>query len=499
MAILSGTGFKPTWAGGGSVRPEDWLPATKQYARFKNNQSGGIGTVAPSSVPSAGVSGAPTSFTAENAKHLKPASVSAGSAQGSAASFAGAYRTPAWSAGGTPVQRELPLATRYYAKLKSGQADSGSYSPLLDVQSIYNYKSSYTNAKNAGDTDSANKYEALARQNYLNLIQNGRGDLAASLHAADVPNASRVLDTEVFDDYSRKYKESADTQAENAYRDALSDIDERRAETDRDYAAKARAGYIQYLKDRNALPQQLKAAGMTGGLSESSGISLANNYGEQAGALERERLSALSGLGREELKARRDMENQKAQTTADLAAKQYENYLTKQAQDFQARESALERDNQLKLQRDSQTWQSGENSLDRTHDRDMKNADYTWQSGENKLDRDWEKEKFNANLGFEKEQAAKNYALDLADRGIVDYLAKEMGKDPNEVYQMLLNWIRAGYDAQYGSKAAYTVPKTSGGSSKRTSSGGSSKSTSSAGGGTGGSNAAQWTAALGAR
>lgn len=486
MAILSGTGFKPTWAGGGSVRPEDWLPATKQYARFKNNQSGGSGTAAPSSVSSAGVSGAPTSFTAENAKHLKPASVSAGSAQGSAASFAGACRTPAWSAGGTPVQRELPLATRYYAKLKSGQADSGSYSPLSDVQSIYNYKSSYTNAKNAGDTDSANKYEALARQNYLNLIQNGRGDLAASLHAADVPNASRVLDTEVFDDYSRNYKESADTQAENAYRDALSDIDERRAETDRDYAAKARAGYIQYLKDRNALPQQLKAAGMTGGLSESSGISLANNYGEQAGALERERLSALSGLGREELKARRDMENQKAQTTADLAAKQYENYLTKQAQDFQARESALERDNQQDIA-----------DKDRAYNYDALKQDDTHFNADTKYKYDamaQDDAHYNASLNWEKEQAAKNYALDLADRGIVDYLAKEMGKDPNEVYQMLLAWVRAGYDAQYdaqyGSKAAYTVPKTSGGNSKRTSS---------AGGGTGGSNAAQWNAALGAR
>ena len=479
MAILSGTGFKPTWAGGGSVRPEDWSPATKQYARFKNNQSGGSGTAAPSSVSSAGASGAPTSFTAENAKNLKPASVSAGSAQGSAASFAGAYRAPAWSAGGTPVQRELPLATRYYAKLKSGQADSGSYSPLSDVQSIYNYKSSYTNAKNAGDMDSANKYEALARQNYLNLIQNGRGDLAASLHAADVPNASRVLDTEVFDDYSRKYKESADTQAENAYRDALSDIDERRAETDRDYAAKARAGYIQYLKDRNALPQQLKAAGMTGGLSESSGISLANNYGEQAGALERERLSALSGLGREELKARRDMENQKAQTTADLAAKQYENYLTKQAQDFQ---SGLT-DKQIAANKDIA-------DKDRAYNYDALKQDDTHFNADTKYKYDamaQDDAHYNASLNWEKEQAAKNYALDLADRGIVDYLAKEMGKDPNEVYQMLLKWLGDGYalqyNSQYGAKAAYTVPKTSGGSSKRTSSGGSSKSTSSAGGG----------------
>lgn len=495
MAILSGTGFKPTWAGGGSVRPEDWLPATKQYARFKNNQSGGIGTAAPSSVSSAGVSGAPTSITAENARPLKSASVSKGNTQGSAVSFSGAYRAPAWSAGGTPVQRELPLATRYYAKLKSGQADSGSYSPLSDVQSIYNYKSSYTNAKNAGDMDSANKYEALARQNYLNLIQNGRGDLAASLHAADVPNASRVLDTEVFDDYSRKYKESADTQAENAYRDALSDIDERRAETDRDYAAKARAGYIQYLKDRNALPQQLKAAGMTGGLSESSGISLANNYGEQAGALERERLSALSGLGREELKARRDMENQKAQTTADLAAKQYENYLTKQAQDFQ---SALT-DKQIAANKDIA-------DKDRAYNYDALKQDDTHFNADTKYKYDamaQDDAHYNANLGFEKEQAAKNYALDLADRGIVDYLAKEMGKDPNEVYQMLLKWLGDGYalqyDSQYGAKAAYTVPKTSGGSSKRTSSGGSSKSTSSGGGGTGGSNAAQWNAALGAR
>lgn len=479
MAILSGTGFKPTWSGGGSVRPEDWLPATKQYARFKNNQSGGSGAASPSSVSSAGVSGAPTSFTAENAKHLKPASVSAGSAQGSAASFAGAYRTPAWSAGGTPVQRELPLATRYYAKLKSGQADSGSYSPLSDVQSIYNYKSSYTNAKNAGDTDSANKYEALARQNYLNLIQNGRGDLAASLHAADVPNASRVLDTEVFDDYSRKYKESADTQAENAYRDALSDIDERRAETDRDYAAKARAGYIQYLKDRNALPQQLKAAGMTGGLSESSGISLANNYGEQAGALERDRLSALTDYDREALAAKRDMENQKAQTTADLAAKQYENYLTKQAQDFQ---SALT-DKQIAANKDIA-------DKDRAYNYDALKQDDTHFNADTKYKYDamaQDDAHYNANLGFEKEQAAKNYALDLADRGIVDYLAKEMGKDPNEVYQMLLKWLGDGYalqyDSQYGAKAAYTVPKTSGGSSKRTSSGGSSKSTSSAGGG----------------
>ena len=396
------------------------------------------------------------------------------------------------------MQRELPLATRCYAKLKSGQAGNGSYSPLSDVQSIYNYKSSYTNAKNAGDMDSANKYEALARQNYLNLIQNGRGDLAGSLHAADVPNASRVLDTEVFDDYSRKYKESVDKQAENAYRDALSDIDERRAETDRDYAAKARAGYIQYLKDRNALPQQLKAAGMTGGLSESSGISLANNYGEQAGALERERLSALSDLGREELKARRDMENQKAQTTADLAAKWYENYLTKQAQDFQ---SALT-DKQIAANKDiadkDRAYNYYAKDADTKYNYDALKQDAAQFDADTKYKYDamaQDDNQFNATLANNKEQAAKNYALDLADRGIVDYLAKEMGKDPNEVYQMLLNWVRAGYDAQYnaqyGLKAAYTAPKTS--------TGGSSKSTSSGGGETGGSNAAQWSAALGAR
>ena len=99
-------------------------------------------------------------------------------------------------------------------------------------------------------------------------------------------------------------------------------------------------------------------------------------------------------------------------------------------------------------------------------------ADMNYKNAALKQDDD----QFNATLANNKEQAAKNYALDLADRGIVDYLAKEMGKDPNEVYQMLLNWVRAGYDAQYnaqyGLKAAYTAPKTSTGvNSTSTSSG----------------------------
>lgn len=62
------------------------------------------------------------------------------------------------------------------------------------------------------------------------------------------------------------------------------------------YNNTARQAYIQQMQSRNALPEQLKAQGITGGASETALINLQNNYGKNIANNESARGTALADL-----------------------------------------------------------------------------------------------------------------------------------------------------------------------------------------------------------
>ena len=82
-------------------------------------------------------------------------------------------------------------------------------------------------------------------------------------------------------------KTAADAAAETAERDAQDALERIRG----GYKSTDRQLYREYMESKRALPQRLAAQGITGGLTESSQVRLANSYGEELAENERARLA----------------------------------------------------------------------------------------------------------------------------------------------------------------------------------------------------------------
>ena len=82
-------------------------------------------------------------------------------------------------------------------------------------------------------------------------------------------------------------KTAADAAAETAERDAQDALERIRG----GYKSTDRQLYREYMESKRTLPQRLAAQGITGGLTESSQVRLANSYGEKLAENERARLA----------------------------------------------------------------------------------------------------------------------------------------------------------------------------------------------------------------
>lgn len=82
-------------------------------------------------------------------------------------------------------------------------------------------------------------------------------------------------------------KTAADAAAETAERDAQDALERIRG----GYKSTDRQLYREYMENKRTLPQRLAAQGITGGLTESSQVRLANSYGEELAENERARLA----------------------------------------------------------------------------------------------------------------------------------------------------------------------------------------------------------------
>lgn len=111
----------------------------------------------------------------------------------------------------------------------------------------------------------------------------------------ETPSPRRPTYSEVMEKYyAERY---ADTlagnarSAEEAYDAAERDAQEAISGIRGGYRATDRQLYREYMENRRTLPQQLAAQGISGGLTESSQVRLADSYGEQLAENERARLS----------------------------------------------------------------------------------------------------------------------------------------------------------------------------------------------------------------
>ncbi len=335
-------------------------------------------------------------------------------------------------------------------------------------QNIYANKVGYTNQANAGKRTAAEGFRYAAAPSYSALEQGGAKDVADTLHSSDVATAGKVLSGLAYDAYEEKYRNNSNKAIDNIISKATAEYDSQKAATDDKYDALARQGYLNYMEAKKGLPQQLKAQGMTGGLSESSQIALKNSYGQQLSDNERARLQELAALDTAKTGAILDAENKRLDVDTDLAAKEYERYLSELGYDRQDAQLDKQLLSQRQLQQDSQNWQSGEARRAEAHDLLLLDKE-----NQNLVNRDatlhgYDKENATLEHGYNKEilgmeqthDASENektrrlnVAIELADSGNFRALAELTGYPVDELEKNYKNrlWWEAAFP-QYAEK-----------------------------------------------
>lgn len=118
----------------------------------------------------------------------------------------------------------------------------------------------------------------------------GNGRNAARTPPERRPTYSETMQGYYGDRYAdalAENKTAADAAAETAERDAQDALERIRG----GYKSTDRQLYREYMESKRTLPQRLAAQGITGGLTESSQVRLANSYGEELAENERARLA----------------------------------------------------------------------------------------------------------------------------------------------------------------------------------------------------------------
>lgn len=151
--------------------------------------------------------------------------------------------------------------------------------------------------KTTGTMDKTPNEAKKKKRKALPEVRYGSGTPSAAA-AGESGTAAAIVPRPSYSDvmgqyYAGRYAEElaenrriADTAAESAERDAQAALRRLRD----GYKATDRQLYREYMESRRTLPQRLAAQGITGGLTESSQVRLANSYGEMLAENERARL-----------------------------------------------------------------------------------------------------------------------------------------------------------------------------------------------------------------
>lgn len=103
---------------------------------------------------------------------------------------------------------------------------------------------------------------------------------------------SKTPYTDIYNAYAQSRQQSLANQQQLLANQLASS----KASTNRNYDSNAAQAYINYIKQRNSMPEQLRAQGINGGASESVMARVANNYAQNTANNNSSRSSALSEL-----------------------------------------------------------------------------------------------------------------------------------------------------------------------------------------------------------
>ena len=210
--------------------------------------------------------------------------------------------------------------------------------PYEDMNEISWGKKEYTTGS-PGTKKWASDY---AKPHYQNLYNSGYGDIADFFKGASADGAygyqkgyqkgageniyaKQYLDTSKYIEDQRKY---ANNVLDNSYAGQKAMTENQIGNVKKQYDDTNRMHYINYMKSKNALPQQLAAMGYTGGLTETSALNLANNYANNVAQTEMQKNSEISDLNAQLLQAYYDKEAQKAQNESQFAKMGLDQYNT---------------------------------------------------------------------------------------------------------------------------------------------------------------------------
>ena len=211
----------------------------------------------------------------------------------------------------------------------NGYIGSQKKDPYTDMNEISWAKKINTNGTQA-DKAYSSKY---ATPHYDNLRANGYGDIADFFKGANADTAygyqkgyqkgageniyaKQYVDTNKYIADQRKFASDA---ADNAYAGQKAITDNQIQGAKQQYDDTNRRHYINYLKAKYMLPQQMAALGYTGGLTETSALGLASEYMNNVADTETQKNAEISGLNARLLQAFYDKEAQKAQNESQFA------------------------------------------------------------------------------------------------------------------------------------------------------------------------------------
>lgn len=374
------------------------------------------------------------------------------------------------------TSKALSPASQYF----KSQADGlkANYTPHSDVESIVTDKNSYMNREYAGNKAEAESFRESAKPHYESLRQNGYTALANRLENAGTTDAARMQSDLAFDKYKTDTRTNTNRILDNSLVAAEARYKQEKADLEREHQDAAREYYVNYLRQQNLLPQQLKAQGITGGLSESSAIALANGYGQQVSENEKNRLASLRSLNADLEETRQNVDNARLDTENDLSAQTYERAQNQYNLDWQAGETQKERN-----------WQTNENEKSR----DQSNTQF-WaqmQQQDKEFDRQMEynrdtfdqqmaynRDTFDRQMNLQEKQNAESFAMDSAAYGDFSALANLLGITPQQAENAYFDYLYSVQGIPYAlERGVYNyTPKTSqssyGNASAQTNSGG---------------------------
>lgn len=128
------------------------------------------------------------------------------------------------------------------------------------------------------------------------MASGANNSISGGSRSAKAASTTRAASTTPYLDIAKAYEQQARQNLANQEAQLATQLAASKNASNRQYESAANANYINYMRQRNALPEQLAAQHINGGASETANVNMMNNYALNRGNTEASRIAALGQL-----------------------------------------------------------------------------------------------------------------------------------------------------------------------------------------------------------